>query len=242
MLDSTWPDKWKKMELLVQHGLRSREELNRSILRFKRNEINRFVSICKEQLSFGLSIIIIAVTQNYEHALPNYIINTTDELYSFLNNENDTLDKKYIELWCCPQTSNDKRYFGRISSMTKLREEPLLLEVIWAPSARAIDLYSGKGDFISETISLNGVDSRIKLLSNEEIPSNLFLDSIEAIKEELYNRIPQIMKFAGELELLGIKSLCIEFTYEDGCMTVIDFDTENDIKVLNYYTERNACP
>lgn len=237
MLKPEWPAKWKKMQLLVQFGLRSATELTESIQRYKYHDIEAIASFCTQKLSLGISIIIIAVSQQYERALPNYYIDSYDALKVFVNNDYRKLDSKYIELWCCPQSSKGKKFFGRLNMSVNDINAPMYLEVIWATSARAIDRYDGNYDYRLESFSLDGNDSKTIRSSKRELQEISFSITFGKIKEKICERLPIVFMFAKRLDSIQIKMLCIEFVFLDDVMSIIDFDTEDDDRVLQFFSK-----
>ena len=237
MLKPEWPAKWKKMQLLVQFGLRSETELMESIQRYRSSDIETIVSFCTQKLSLGISTIIIAVTQQYERALPNYYIDSFEALMKFKDNDYRKLGSKYIELWCCPQSQKGKKYFGRLNLNVNDIDAPMFLEVIWATSARAIDRYDGNDDYRLELFSLDGSDTKLLRSSKKELQESSFSIAFGKIEDIVCERMPNVIAFAKWLDKIQIKTLCIEFAFLDDVMTVIDFDTEDDDRVLQFFSE-----
>ena len=237
MLEVDGAAKWKKIQLLVQYGLRRREEIEKAVYRYpiiKNKEIHK---CCEQQLENGISIIIIAVPFAYKKSLPNFLINTKEQLEIFFENEYNNLLENFIELWCCPQTRGENSFYGRLFLNLREIKAPMLLEIVWGKSTRMIDSYAGEGDYISQSIDLRKNEIDTLHYSKMLLPHGEMVYTAKEIQNELYRNLNNIMAYAEMLQRIGITMLCLEFTYKAGELAIIDFDTDDDNIVLKYFTK-----
>lgn len=226
--------KRKKMDLLLSYGLRDNSEFKKSVQIFSIKDTCGIESYCMSILSSGLSLILIAVPIEYERKLPNFHIADETALNTFFAEQHAIIADKYSEIWCCPQSYTGLRSFGRISIKVDDLWQPIILEMVYGKSARDIDHFSGVGDFISVVFDFKNSDITVRKESHKFLPKGQLLSqALVAQRDLLLTKMEAIISFALELRKIHINELCLEFVYQNEDLVIIDFDTENDKRVIN---------
>ncbi len=234
------PVKWKKHLVLVDSGLREMTDLAQSIHRFSASNINEFTEHILASVKADAEeycYIVKLVYKKEFHKLPNIVFMSSDSTDSIRERLMSLDMSQYAEVWYCKNAvSGQGKVFGRLMiSGDELfpAVSPQLIELVWAGSARKIESFpmqdcpyvrlfkkTWNAEYAVETFVPHGHDST---LMQEDI------DSINAWLASYYHKIKD---FARDVFSCGCSSISIEFSYGGGSFSFIDWDSDNDIKVI----------
>ena len=240
------PNKWKKHLVLVEVGLKSKEDLENEIHRYKSYNVNHLVNDIETELienpDSGIYIVS-SIPLNECYKLPNSCISSLEDLESFKNSLNDRFFDKFSEVWYCkkPFEQNNDVITGRISfdnreglTSTKYRHG---IEQVWNCSHRKIESFNNKNsDVIYLRASRDGW-GRHYTIDDLRVPSMKYKDKVikgfrQTVKEIEENK-EKIEEFENYLNSIGIEELCLEYMLSDKGFSFIDWDTSNDKKVID---------
>lgn len=236
----TDPVKWKKHLTLVDWKLRDKKNLYDSINRYLiddymecLNDIRRELILSKE----GYSFIIKFVYKESYLKLPNIVISSEDDFYCTVNAIKSMNLSKFIEIWYCKNRANQNNtVFGRMSfGNTPLFPTrcPIRFEMVWGNSARIIEQYPLiNNTFVSyERESWN---SKIEIAQLKK--GNMHTDDILEVSERIIinasKYTPEIIDFASFVFSRGCNHLCLEFSFANNTFSFVDWDSDDDMKVL----------
>ena len=235
------PVKWKKHLVLVEWGLRSIDNLLESIHRYPISDYQLcFEQINKELTSsrncFELTFIIKLVYRYRYYKLPNIIISSKNDLVQAFQRMNEYDISAFSEIWYCKNKINENAVFGRmLLSNNPLFPifVPIRYELVWGSSARIIEKFPDTNcPFVA--IEKEKWNSPLNVTEISCIDSNK--EKLLIMSEKIINKISlyssEINDFATFVFSRGCSQLCIEFSFFDNKLNFIDWDSDNDKKVL----------
>lgn len=234
------PVKWRKHMVLVEWGLREEENLLNSIHRYAIDDYQSCIEDIRKQMEKSpdenIYIIKLVPLKSY-YQLPNLIMDSgkkIEEIYSEL--ENKQLDK-YLEIWYCRNKSQNKgTVFGRIfignSELYPFRC-PMQIELVWGTSARMIERYPHINcSYVAvEKENWNSLPVIKEFIAKDINEDEILNASMEIVSEigHFYNRIRD---FGSYIFSKGCNYLSLEFNYCDKKFNFIDWDSDDDDKIL----------
>ena len=241
------PLKWKKHLVLVDWRIRDKIHLLSSINRYNIKDYLYCLKDIAMELdnSNGKYTFIIKLVYKYKFwKLPNIVISSKSDLMC----AKQAIEKynllSFAEIWFCKnETKNYNTVFGRMlisnSSLFPNRCS-ILYELVWSGSARNIELYPNVNcPYISIERSNWNANPIILELSNKESIDMLYLSKEIISKVSAFT--PEIKDFASFVFSMGCNHLCIEFSYCNNALNFIDWDSDNDKKVLKTYEDYYLC-
>ena len=235
------PIKWKKHLVLVEWGLREKSHLFNTIKRYKVKDYNECLEDIRnslEQDKADYAYIIKLVYKTTFHKLPNIIIKNIDDL----NKAKKTLSNSdlsiFDEIWYCRNIiKKNDAVFGRLligNNYLFPNNAHIVYEMVWDSSARSIEKYPNMNCPFAAAYRNNWnapiqINEIISSGSNEEEMKN---EVIEIIKHT--SRYQNAIKDFGRFVFsCGCQYFNIEFTYYQGDLKFIDWDSDNDLLVIN---------
>lgn len=193
------------------------------------------------------SYLISFITKKQEYKLPNVSINNIHELETFYEKYSHINNPKYVELWFFKKARNrdSNSLIGRIAisnrqvynNISELENEQVI-EQIWSANHRNIESYNeqlGYG-FLSASRTSWGRKykiNKIKTPPDTSLSTEMMLSQFYQVAKEIEGKRENIEKFSKYLQSLDIKSFNLEYMLRDGKFSFIDWDSENDLKVVN---------
>lgn len=234
------PLKWRKYWLLVDWGLRKKQDLLSSIVRYRICDYQK----CLEKILEAIQVepsrytyVVKLICLNKFYKMPNFLIaHEKDAEDAYLTLKAMDLSG-FVEIWYCRNlTENFSTVFGRILiSNGALFPQicPNRVELVWGSSARSIEKYPAMEcsfiaierknwnsvPVISEMIPM-GIDDCVLINRSKQI-----IDGLTLFKR-------QIMEFGEFLFSHGCQHLCLEFSHNNGQLNFIDWDSDHDDYVL----------
>ena len=241
------PLKWKKHLVLVEWKIRDKAHLLSSINRYPiQNYSECLDDICNELDNSGdeYTFIVKLVYRYNFWKLPNIVISSKRDLLQAKRTIN-TYDTTFLsEIWYCKnKTKNNNTVFGRmLISNNQLFPErcPIRYELVWSTSARNIERYPKIScPFIAvERSNWNAKPVFLEINNFNMSSRDMFFISEKIIRTiSLYTS--KIKEFGCFVFSRGCNHLCLEFSYCNGELNFIDWDTDNDNKILSLSNEEN---
>jgi hypothetical protein len=238
------PLKWKKYLKLIEYDLISIEELRRDIKRFKIDDAASLLRGLREELQqdadSGRSSLYVVklVSLNQSGQLPNLRVQSPEDLINF--------DKflrgksRFIEIWYC-RTAIDPGTFsvaGRFSFFYRDMPRSQVIEQVWRCSPRLIESFSNSASFPYARASRPewGRHYNIEAIHCPNLLPIPLKDQEAQLRQSLLHleRIQKrIRSFLSFAELRGVDSISLEYKIVDAHLSIIDWDTTNDEKLLN---------
>lgn len=234
------PVKWRKHMVLVEWGLREEKNLTDSIHRYKAENYEACIEDIKKQMEKApdenIYIIKLVPLRSY-YQLPNLLIDKEkkiEEIYTELRNMQL---EHYSEIWYCSnKVQNQGTVFGRMlignGELYPIRC-PIRIELVWGSSARVIERYPHVNcPYIAvEKENWNSSPTIKELIAKDMDEEKIINTAMEIVCETglFYNRIRD---FGSYIFSKGCNRLSLEFNYCDGKFSFIDWDSDDDKKVL----------
>ena len=234
------PVKWHKHLTLVEWQLRDMQHLTNSIHRYPIQRYTQCLSDIRKQLLTDNGKHTFVVILVYPHAylnLPNIVISSIHDLENAVQTLNTADLTKYTEIWYCKNdTHNNDTAFGRISfGNDELfpRRCAIRYEIVWGTSARKIEQYPAIDDpFVAFDRENWNATPKLDVL----ITGNMQRDALLALSDKIIATISKytvnIIDFATFVFSRGCKYLSLDFIYCNGEFSFIDWDSDDDMKVL----------
>lgn len=233
--------KWNKQQILMDFHMRDITSFEENVKVFKKSQKKDAIDFVVEQKNryYGckdLYFILILVPIEHRYKLKNIIIE--DEINENYTYEMLQMDSYYSEIWVC---TNWKKSEGSISGrfcidMSKGYENQIL-EIVKGEAPRVIE----KIEYCNSEKSENKIayyiyarhywGMRYKELVNQNKGGLIDSENSE-ICRELEKRREVIEQFETWFAKIGILSLSLEFRFQNRKLEFIDWDTENDKKVI----------
>lgn len=234
------PLKWKKHLVLVEWELRERAHLLSSINRyFIEDYLECLEAIdCELDNSIGdYSIIVKLVYKNDFYKLPNVIVNSKADLEDAKKMIESHDLSSFSEIWYCKnKTKNNAMVFGRMlisNSQLFPNRSPIRYELVWSNSARKIERYPVT-DCPFVAAERENWNSQHKILEINK--SNANVDELLSYTDEIIKRTSvftsKIKEFGCFVFSQGCNHLCLEFSFSSSEFNFIDWDTDDDIRIL----------
>ena len=238
------PLKWKKHLILPMFGLRTMEDLKNEIHRYSFLDIPQMIEDIqsdmvqqkREQSLYTVSLI----KKEQLRGLPNVSITTQSELEDFYKQYAQS--KEFSEIWFCKKKNNPDQMFsiGRISFDTRDVVEDIytqILEQVWNTTHRDIEKYNGKYEKAYLKAKRRDWNMRyhmetLKLPKQEEISKEQMISEFMQAVKEIERKREKIEQMAMYFKKLGINEFSLEYLLEEGKFLFIDWDSQDDHKVI----------
>ncbi|MBS6921955.1 MAG: hypothetical protein KH186_00205 [Lachnospiraceae bacterium] len=243
--DGVIPPKWVKYKILTDWRLRDSEELESSIHRY---HIRKYKE-CLWQIENELNIskyravyVIKLVCRDSVYKMPNFLVSNLEELESCRNKLNNINLESFVEIWYCKNIQMKEVIYGRVLfSLDEMFPRIITrnIEIVWGKSARMIEKYPDlECTFV--TVETDGWDRHFRFIdliqadkTKTEIQETIVL--LLDLLGDYQDRIIEFGKFIQECDCF---SLCIEFCLKnERDFTIIDWDSDNDMKVIGKMLE-----
>ena len=224
--------------------------MKEEVHRYKTQEVSCLIEDIKKDIQNSnakCSYLISFIPKNQEYKLPNVSISSIDELETFYEKYLQTHNKKYAEMWYFKKFANKNlnNLIGRIAIDNRHVydnasdfKSSQIVEQVWSANHREIERYNEKLGFTFLSASREGWNKRYKI-DKIKIPEGINIDKDKILRQfaeivkEIELRRENIENFSEYLKTLGVKSFSIEYMVREGRLSFIDWDSENDIKVVN---------
>ena len=234
--------KWNKQQILMDFHIREKTSFEKNVKVFEKTFKKELIDFILEQKQRycdckELYFILILVPIEHRYKLKNIIINdeiNANKIYELLN-----MDYSYSEIWVCTNLPKLKKSFsGRFRIDMSNGYENQILEIVKGDAPRVIEKieYHKKENLNNieyYIYSRNRWGMRYKELVNQK-KSELIDNSNREICMALESKREVIEHFYTHLRKIGISNLSLEFRFQNGKLEFIDWDTENDKKVICY--------
>lgn len=237
---SSIPPKWIKHKLLPVFGLRDEEDLKSTIHRYKISEYEKCLKTIENEFNNtdeNIVYIIKLVYKKSVYKLPNFLIQNREDILKCKDRLKYINQNQFTEIWYCKNNMQNETIYGRVAiSIDELfpRQVKRKVEIVWGNSARQMEQYPNlQGSFLTAEIdgwgnSYRIIDSISEGKTKIDLEETLRIVLINLSK--FHRRIVDFGKFVNEC---GCTELCIEFLIvNDGEFTIIDWDSDNDMKVI----------
>ena len=239
------PNKWKKHLVLVEFGLKKREDLENEIHRYPAFHVNTLIEDIKQELKQNPDsgmYIISSIPSRDCFKLPNSCISSFEDLESFKTTLDEHFYDKFTEVWYCkkPFENGHDVITGRISFDNRIGLNSIKyshsIEQVWNCSHREIEKFNKNSNVIYLRAFREGWGRRYHIdalnvpsKKDKEKVINGFIQMVKGV--ESYKE--KIEEFENYLEKLGIDELCLEYMLSQKGFSFIDWDTDNDKKVID---------
>jgi hypothetical protein len=240
--DEVAPEKWKKYMLLATFGLTTEEELQSSIVRFRwrdrHNLIDEIASLLPADGPAAL-VVVKLVPLNIGRQLPNFRVrhkHDLKQLGTFLDGHSAF---RFVEAWYC-KTDVDAAVFS-VAGRIRIAEGTHVLEQVWRCSPRMIEDWGKAFLWPYARATRRGWGRRWRF-AELYLPERASLSKFDQHREfehslrllEAYRE--RLEQFSDAIENCGLTAYSFEYKVVRERLSIIDWDTANDRKVLNAYT------
>lgn len=242
-IKKNYPLKWIKHIMLVFWNLRNINDLQTTIHRFRIDDYENCLKRIEQEIEHSIdkeSYIIKLIYSKKFYKLPNYIINSRDDLKKVKQKISSTEKCEFCEIWYC-KYNTDSILYGRIlyelnSPLPKLSKSKI--EMVWGDSARIIEKYPDINCSFLSMESENMYDYKIlRAIYNDRYPDEIH-ETANSVLKKLYSYNKYIIDFCNFLEQCGCMYVSVEFAYKkDGNLTIIDWDSNDDILGIKKFME-----
>lgn len=244
-LDNFVPPKWIKHKMLTIWDLRDENDLKSAIYRYNIEEYEKCLQKVDEELSasYGNYVYIIKlVYRNSVYKLPNFVIQSREDLWICRDKLKNVKEKQFIEIWYCKNMIQKEMIFGRVLfSLDELfpRIVTRKMEIVWGNSARMIERYPNlECTFV--VMETDGWGKNFRIIDVMQADKSIaeIQETLGMLLDLLSNYQSRIINFGEFINECGCSLLCIEFSYtNDGKFTIVDWDSDNDMKAINKFSK-----
>lgn len=250
------PNKWKKHLVLVEFGLKNQEDLENEIHRYPAFHVNTLIRDIEKELQSNPNsgmYIISSIPLHDCFKLPNFCISSMEELEEFKASLDNNFFDRFLEVWYCkkPFQNGYDVITGRIALDNRKGLNDIqyshTVEQVWNCSHREIEKFNKDSNAIYLRAFREGWGRRYhidelrvptKKETDKDKVINGFIQMVRGVEE--YKE--KIEEFENYLEKLGIDELCLEYMLSQKGFSFIDWDTNNDKKVIDsvFPTKENS--
>ena len=229
--------KWEKYKILFKYGLATEDEISKQIRRYKKKEVHKMCNELSNNLAQGNPTdiyIIKLVPKQLRFKLKNFKLRSPDDLIPFLNEVKT--NKQIEEIWYCKNRLDPNRncVYGRLYINNSGTHVNQYIEQVWADTARKIEeiTHNQQITYVRAKRLNWGWRYFIEHINCEKNSKDIILNDFWECAKQIEARKEQIQNLADDLFRLGIYSFDIEYKIINGCLSFIDWDTANDMAVL----------
>ena len=242
------PLKWRKYLLLTEYGLLSKDELNRQIARYPRTAVGALVRGLSRQLAkttpHSSLLVVKLVPPNEPGQLPNLRITTKRDLRLLPAFLRQWESYPYTEIWCCqtPIDFSTLNVAGRLV-ISSADIQAHNVEQLWRASPRMLEYFhtgslfphpylrATRADwgwpFKVEHVHIPRTPRGSKVISRYDL-CHEFAAAMVLIERDR----EQICVFTENIRQRGADVVSIEYKATGSHLSIIDWDTPNDRRVL----------
>ena len=240
----TEPIKWKKHLVLQRFGLRTMEELERDIHRYKKSEL-MIEEIRKDMYTnkWENSLYTISLVDSRQlHKLPNINVRNLQEL----DEAREKIKEKDVdEFWYCKKVQGKDKNFsvGRISfdlrtqfSCTEGLYTSQTIEQVWNAGHRKLEgIHTDSTYLRASRINWGRRYSieEINISDTETMSKQQLVEQFIQIVKEIERQHEHIIDLSEYLIKLGINQFSLEYVLEKDKFQFIDWDSQDDLKIIN---------
>lgn len=245
--DNQIPLKWKKHLVLPAFGLRTKQDLQQEIHRYKSVDelVTKIANDMKGNNNKTHLYTISLIKNSHLHKLPNVNVRNTQELKEFYDQYHNNTN--FSEFWFCKKQAKKDQLFsvGRICFDTRRQvsnksslQNSQMIEQVWNTSHREIEHYKNNGtnSYLCASREEWGRRYNIKQLTvnkNEQKMKQQMVTQFYTVAKEIESNREKIEKFETYLRNLGVNQFSLEYLLEESRFLLIDWDSDNDLKVIN---------
>ena len=248
------PNKWKKHLVLVEFGLKKQEDLENEIHRYSAFHVNTLIEDIKKQLKndpdSGMYIIS-SIPSHDCFKLPNFCISSLEDLQTFKTSLDKYFYSRFSEVWYCKKSFQNGHdvITGRISFDNRDWIDSIKyshnVEQVWNCSHREIEKFNKNSKAIYLRASREGWGRRYHIdelrAPSKEDKDKVIKGFVQTVKGIESNK-EKIEEYERYLKDIGINQLCLEYMLSQKGFSFIDWDTNNDKKVIDnvFPTKENS--
>jgi hypothetical protein len=234
------PEKWKKYTLLETFGFTTEEELASSIVRVGWKDRQSIPSRVASLLSEGIETLVVVklVPLYIGRQLPNFRVRYKSDLIGLADFLAVQPRLRFTEAWYC-QTNVDPEVFS-VAGRIRIAEGSHILEQVWRCSPRMIEDWGEEAfrfpyaravratwGWRWQIVDLYAPSTSTPLVQRVEFEHSLHL---------LESQRTRLQDFADAIEACGLTTYSFEYKIVGERVTIIDWDTSDDRRVLEAYT------
>lgn len=236
------PLKWKKHWYLLAWGLREGSRLRETIRRFRMEDYAECLEEVLHTLRSepGRHVYIVKLIHPVRfYKLPNIVVQSEPDAEAALRWLDEADLSEFSEIWYCRnEAAHRGMVFGRMMiGFSSLFPAvcPSRVELVWGASARVIERYPATDcPFAAiEKGNWNAAPVITELLPHGEDEASLRYTAAQ-ILEKLSSHTKRIVEAGEYVFQRGCRHLCLEFSFYDGKLEFIDWDSDHDARILLY--------
>lgn len=240
------PAKWRKHLILVEWELRERKNLLESIRRFRIAEYQTCLEAIRQQMRRRpddyIYIIKLVYRQKF-YKLPNIVISREEQIEEACRMLEAMDRNRYSEIWYCSNKARKHRMvFGRLMidyGALYPSRVPARIELVWGNSARNIEKYPDTECPYAAIWRENwNAPPVIEKILPCGMDTEALIDTAVEIARKLGTFRREILEFGTYVFSKGCSRLSLEFSYDDHHLSFIDWDSDNDGRIL--FSEKSA--
>ena len=186
------------------------------------------------------------VKNNQLHKLPNINVSTLEQLLDFYEKYKNN-PGSFDEVWYCKKQINktaSPSCVGRISFHTSdisldISNEQIL-EQVWNTTHRDIESFNENYSKSYVRAHRNGFGRRYiidKMNIQSDIEKDQIVSQYISVVKEIEQKRDSIENFIDFLQQLGINEFSLEYLLEGSRFSIIDWDSQDDLKVISSVIE-----
>lgn len=225
--------KWKKQQILRNFSLRDIVEFGKNVTVFMNSQKSNIIEFVSQKLSNNdklyLVIILVPLIQRYK--LKNIVLRKMEDILDLAKilKENEPIG----EIWVCTNNMNYKSCLsGRFSIDTLNGMEKQLVEIVIDDAPRLVEKVQLFGNSDCLIYMRNHWGIRYRKVLKQKCRGDV-IEYSKVLLSQIERRRENIEEFYMYLQELGIISMSLDFRFIDGMLEFIDWDTENDNRVIN---------
>lgn len=233
--------KWKKKLILEKYKLTDYRELLEETIRFPIQQYDTVIKLLKKELenNTGNYCRLVLVPVNHKYKLPNYIVETKEDLDGvpqFMKQQ-----EGYNEIWyfSSRKVQREDGCSGRISYTWTAAGMKEIIEVVGSDNPRLLEKYTlQKKDIdylrlVRQEGDLNYCMEEIQYgVTYKGI--NEWIACFKQLEKKLDQYKEKLKLFGNMVQKYSIRSFSLEFQMVDGEIIFIDWDTSDDDKILRF--------
>lgn len=233
--------KWKKKLILEKYKLTDYRELLEETIRFPIQQYDTVIKLLKKELenNTGNYCRLVLVPVNHKYKLPNYIVETEEDLDGipqFMKQQ-----EGYNEIWyfSSRKVQQEDGCSGRISYTWTAAGMKEIIEMVGSDNPRLLEKYTlQKKDIdylrlVRQEGDLNYCMEEIQYgVTYKGI--NEWIACFKQLEKKLDQYKEKLKLFGNMVQKYSIRSFSLEFQMADGEIIFIDWDTSDDDKILRF--------
>lgn len=223
--------KYQKQNILFLFGIREKREFDESVIvvNYPKNvsDIVNIQILLQNMMDKEKKAVLIKVPKYHKYKLPNLVVENEHDIkivFKFLSQAS-----MYAELWICIKEEISNGVSGRIAFDWKSGYENQFVELIAGTYPRKLEAVNCGEDSIC-IWERHHWNTRYKLLQDASICD---ITTKYYLLGEIERRRQYLDSFCQFARHVGILSISFDYVINAGKMTIIDWDSEDDIAVIS---------